>query len=126
MRNMLMGSPHSELPPQGIPSLGALSKQLSNGRQLFRCRVPSWLYDQIILIDASACSEAISPFTMPNNQVLSPIARNGLKSFTVSGLKKATIRSELSLLGINFFSVYGDLENLARYLTKAYTTSAIS
>ena len=50
-----------------------------------------------------------------------PTASNGLTSFKVSGGAKKAIMKELSLLGIDPFSVYGDLEHLAGYLTNAYT-----
>ena len=64
-------------------------------------------------------------FHVPNEKILLPTASNGLTSFKVSGgAKKAIMKEimkELSLLGIDPFSVYGDLEHLAGYLTNAYT-----
>jgi hypothetical protein len=60
-------------------------------------------------------------FHVPNEQVLSPTTSNGLTSFQVNGGTKKAILKELSLLGIDPFSVYGDLEHLATYLTNAYT-----
>jgi hypothetical protein len=65
--------------------------------------VPSLQYVRTILIDASCSSEAFSRFTC------------------LSGGAKKAIMKELSLLGIDPFSVYGDLEHLAGYLTNAYT-----
>jgi hypothetical protein len=43
-----------------------------------------------------------------------------LKSFIVAEGKKTAVLKELSLLGIDHFSVYGDLEHLGTYLTNAY------
>jgi hypothetical protein len=60
-------------------------------------------------------------FHVPNEPVLKPTTSNKLTSFTIEGTRKKAILKELSLLGIDHFSVYGDLEHLARYLTHAYT-----
>ena len=60
-------------------------------------------------------------FHVPDERILLPTASNGLTSFKVNGGRKNLILRELSLLGIDPFSVYGDLEHLARYLTNAYT-----
>jgi hypothetical protein len=59
-------------------------------------------------------------FHVPNKPILKETATNELKSFKVSQGRKGAILKELSLLGINHFSVFGDLEHLARYLTDAY------
>jgi hypothetical protein len=59
-------------------------------------------------------------FHVPNQLVLTPTSNNRITSFTISGAKKKPIQKELSLLGIDHFSVYGDLEHLVRYLTDAY------
>jgi FRG domain len=58
-------------------------------------------------------------FHVPEEPILLP--NKVLTSFRVSGGKKKAIQKELSLLGIDDFSVYGDLEHLATYLTNAYT-----
>jgi FRG domain len=57
-------------------------------------------------------------FHVPKEPILLP--SKVLTSFRVSGGTKKGIRDELSLLGIDHFSVYGDLEHLATYLTNAY------
>ena len=58
-------------------------------------------------------------FHVPKEKILTPITVVTLK---VSGTKKRKIVRQLSLLGIDHFSVYGDLEHLAKTLTEAYTT----
>ena len=65
-----------------------------------------------------ALQQSYFTFHVPNNKVLSPAAV--LKSFTMCGLKKGAIRKELSLLGINHVSVYGDFEHLTRHLKEAH------
>jgi hypothetical protein len=60
-------------------------------------------------------------FHVPNEPILLTTASKGLRSFKVDGRTKKAILKELSSLGIDPFSVYGDLEHLARYLTNAYT-----
>ncbi len=54
-------------------------------------------------------------------RILTPEQNPKLHSFKVSGKHKQTIRKELRLLGIDHFSVYGDLEHLAARLKEAYT-----
>jgi hypothetical protein len=67
-----------------------------------------------------ALQRSFFTFHVPNDPVLLE-TRDGLTSFEVNGgMKKATLK-ELSLIGIDPFSVYGDLENLARHLADAYT-----
>src|SRR5262249_37920195 len=65
-----------------------------------------------------ALQQSYFTFHVPNNKVLSPAAV--LKNFTMCGLKKGAIRKELSLLGINHVSVYGDFEHLTRHLKEAH------
>lgn len=47
-------------------------------------------------------------------------ANSTLKEFIVPREAKEDIRKELALLNINTFSVFGDLENLAKWLSEAY------
>jgi hypothetical protein len=58
-------------------------------------------------------------FHVPKEKVLMPTNYMSLK---VSGTKKHKIMRQLSVLGIDHFSVYGDLEHLAKTLTEAYTS----
>jgi hypothetical protein len=59
-------------------------------------------------------------FHVPNRHALEIADNPTLVSIKVQGDKKSRILRELSLLGIDHFSVYGDLENLAQHLTEAY------
>jgi hypothetical protein len=60
-------------------------------------------------------------FHVPNRQALEAVDNPTLVSKKVQGNKKSSILRELSLLGIDHFSVYGDFEHLAQHLTEAYS-----
>jgi hypothetical protein len=60
-------------------------------------------------------------FHVPERPRLDPGEyRSCLRAFTVAASAKAAIRSELARLGIDDFSVYGDLDHLASRLKAAY------
>jgi hypothetical protein len=61
-------------------------------------------------------------FHVPKEKVLMPTNYNSVVSLRVSGPHKRKIVRQLSLLGMDHFSVYGDLEHLAKTLTEAYTS----
>jgi hypothetical protein len=50
---------------------------------------------------------------------LTKAENSSLQELTVQGDCKETILKQLRLLGIDHFSVYGDLEHLARWLKQA-------
>jgi hypothetical protein len=58
-------------------------------------------------------------FHVPNRHALETADNPTLVSIKVQSDKKSSILRELSLLGVDHFSVYGDLENLAQHLTEA-------
>jgi hypothetical protein len=58
-------------------------------------------------------------FHAPNRHALETADNPTLVSIKVQSDKKSSILRELSLLGVDHFSVYGDLENLAQHLTEA-------
>ena len=43
-----------------------------------------------------------------------------LKVYSISPDAKKTLRRELPLLGVDHFTVYGDLDHLAEYLKSSY------
>jgi hypothetical protein len=61
-------------------------------------------------------------FHVPKEKVLVSTDNNSVVSWKVNGVNKSKIMRQLSLLGIDHFSVYGDLEHLAKTLTGAYTS----
>lgn len=59
-------------------------------------------------------------FHAPHCSRLDPNKLDCLHSIIIPAGAKATIRSELAILGIDDFSIFGDLDRLARRLKSAY------
>jgi hypothetical protein len=59
-------------------------------------------------------------FHMPNAKILGNEHNESLEFYVVPSSCKEKIRRELSLLGVDEFSTYGDLESLARSLRKRH------
>jgi hypothetical protein len=58
-------------------------------------------------------------FHVPTTPTLTSAGNPSLRSFTIPAAAKSRIRRELTLLGVDQFSIFGDLENLAKRLTPA-------
>jgi FRG domain len=58
-------------------------------------------------------------FHVPTTATLTNAENPSLWSFTIPAAAKAKIRSQLKLLGVDQFSIFGDLENLAKRLKAA-------
>ena len=61
-------------------------------------------------------------FHVPSRPVLDPADLTCIKRIGIQGGQKATIREELGALGIDDFSIFGDMDHLARRLRSAYLT----
>jgi hypothetical protein len=59
-------------------------------------------------------------FHVPKCPRLDPDRLSCLRSFKLPPAAKAEMRSELAVLGINDFSIFGDLDHLAQRLKAAY------
>jgi hypothetical protein len=59
-------------------------------------------------------------FHVPKCPRLEPDRLNCLRAFTIPAAAKAQMRSELAVLGIDDFSIYGDLDHLAQRLKAVY------
>jgi len=59
-------------------------------------------------------------FHVPNGGILSPDHNPTLASYLIPQGKKSDIKKELAMLGIDEFSIYGDLEHLSERLKQAY------
>jgi hypothetical protein len=57
---------------------------------------------------------------VPDRKALTKTENNTLRTFSIPTGAKGSIRKELSLLGIDEFAVYGDLESLSRRLKRAH------
>jgi hypothetical protein len=67
------------------------------------------------------CQNRYFTFHVPKHKELSINENNTLRSFMIPHGDKETILNELFLLGIDGFSVFGDLESLSRRLRTAYS-----
>ena len=63
-------------------------------------------------------------FHVPRRSELTPKENDSLRCLVIPHAAKGTIRQELSDLGVDDFSIYGDLENLARSLKQSYGVTA--
>jgi hypothetical protein len=59
-------------------------------------------------------------FHVPNGGVFSAVHNPTLASYLIPKKKKPDIKKELAILGIDDFSIYGDLEHLSSRLKEAY------
>ena len=59
-------------------------------------------------------------FHVPRRPVLRPEDNRTLKSLTIPAISKAAIIRELALLGVDDFTIYGDMDHLASRLKSAY------
>ena len=59
----------------------------------------------------------------PNHQSLKPDHNRTLTSVKIASNHKEKILKQLTLLGVDHFSIFGDLENLAKRLIEAYRSS---
>lgn len=60
---------------------------------------------------------------VPNRRSLTTTENSSLHSFFIPKDSKVDIRKELFLLGVDTFSIYGDLESLSERLKVAYGIS---
>lgn len=59
-------------------------------------------------------------FHVPDHPKLTPAENDSLLCFRVPSVAKITILADLVLLGLDEFSIYGDLDHLALRLRRAY------
>ena len=59
----------------------------------------------------------------PDHQTLTPDENQSLTSVKIASGSKQRILRQLTLLGVDHFSIFGDLENLAKRLIEAYPSS---
>jgi len=59
-------------------------------------------------------------FHVPKQQVINTDINPSLTQFRVPASDKPEIRQQLSVLGIDAFRIYGDLEHLSETLVNAY------
>lgn len=93
---------------------------------IFRWKKPDNFPEFIIPVRPDHLDHRISlqrscfTFHVPKRHVLTKEENKSLLSFFIPRAAKAHIKKELFLLGIDDFSVYGDLESLSRRLKAAY------
>jgi hypothetical protein len=71
-------------------------------------------FDQRITLQRSCFT-----FHVPGHERVTKSENATLQTWTVAGSSKQRVRRELSLLGIDHFSIFGDLEHLAGWLKEA-------
>jgi FRG domain len=59
----------------------------------------------------------------PSHRTLTPAQNSSLTSVKIASGSKQRILRQLTLLGVDHFSIFGDLENLAKRLIEAYPSS---
>jgi hypothetical protein len=94
---------------------------------IFRWRKPEGLFPPFIVpvrpnhFDRRiALQRGCFTFHPPGRGTLTKHENGSLKVYTISPDAKKTLRRELPLLGLDDFTVYGDLDRLAEYLKKSY------
>ncbi len=99
---------------------------------IFRWQKPDDFPDFIIPVRPDHLDHRIAlqrscfTFHVPKHHVLTKAENNALFSFSIPGPDKEHMEKELFLLGIDDFSVYGDLESLSRRLKTAYGIRQVS
>lgn len=94
---------------------------------IFRWQKPDDFPDFIIPVRPDHLDHRMSlqrscfTFHVPKRHVLTREENKSLFSFFIPGAAKEHMKKELFLLGIDDFSVYGDLESLSRRLKAAYS-----
>ena len=67
-----------------------------------------------------AYQQSCFTFHVPKKPILTAVENPTLQSFRVPAASKAAIKAQLSLLGVDEFRIYGDLESLAKRLKTAH------
>jgi hypothetical protein len=91
-------------------------------RPIFRWEEPKWFPDFILPVRPDRSDLRISrqrgcfTFHPPGHHTLTTTEARSLKVYAIPSSSKDCIRSELALLGVDHFSIFGDLDHLAEYL----------
>jgi hypothetical protein len=67
-----------------------------------------------------AYQQSCITFHVPKKPILTAVENPTLRSFIIPAAAKAYIKAQLSLLGVDEFRIYGDLESLAKRLKTAH------